>query len=868
MAAPSFAAGPAPGLQVDRSRKTGLATFVRAANGGAMDIPVAVARGGAQAGPMDFLHAHGRLFGVTAPDAELVLDKVVGDEIANTHTIYRQVYRGVPVFGGRLNVHQNAVGAVVAGNGNFFPIPHTLVAAPTLNADQAVARAQATLLAVNPAVEKNELVIVDPGWYGDPPAGAHLAYHIILADEAAGVREAFFVEAHTGKVLDRWNLLHTVRNRQVFNDITNLTVRTEGGPATGDFEADAAYDYAGDMYDYLFRAFGRDSIDGNGATFFATVHLQSSSCPNAYFGTGGASFCNGTVTDDIVAHEFGHGLTGFTADLIYQNQPGQLNESFSDVFGETIDLLNGNVSLPGTPEGTPWPGHGTGSGTDLPNDMRTGCVASAFVTVNSPVGSAGDYTAQPASFGPPLTAAGTSADVAVANPVRACNADMPFSNAASLAGKIVVVNRGDCNFTVKVKNAQNAGAAGVIVANNVPTGLAPMGGSDATITIQSAGISQSDGDTIKNAVQSGTVNVTLRTNTNPHVRWLVGEDSAGFGGAIRDMWLPSCMGDPDRANHPFQTCASDDSGGVHSGSGVPNHAFAIVVDGDTYNGYTVNGIGLFKAAAVWYRALSVYLTSTSDFGDAYVAFNQAANDLIGQMISDPRDGSDFGVFTAQDAAEINNALLAVEMNTRGLCGANEIMDPTPPTQCANRVTVYADAFSPGGTNGWTTQTTGPAGPSTPYQWVLRSTELPAGRTGTVWYGEDRNIGNCSTVDESAVHTLFSPTIPLPGTLDSPTVAFTHYVATEVGYDGGNVKISVNSGASQLIPASAFTYNPYNRVLVSSGAGNTNPMAGQAAWSGGQGTSNTWATSLIDLSGLVQPGDSVRFRFDMGCFSVA
>lgn len=863
ISSPTMAANPEPGLQIQRSPKTGRATFIRATHGGAIDIPKSVAAGGVQAGPAEFLQAHGRHFGVMAPDAELVLHKVVGDEIANTHTIYRQVFRGVPVFGGRLQVHQNALGAVVAANGNFFPIPASLRQAPTLTADQAANRAKAALSAVTPAVEKNELVIVDPGWYGDPPAGAHLAYHIVLADQAAGVREAFFVEAHTGKLLDRWNLLHTIRDRHVIDDITDLTVRTEGDPPTGDSEADAAYDYSGDTYDYLFRAFGRDSIDDNGATLFSTVHLQSSSCPNAFGGAGGTWYCDGVVTDDIVAHEIVHGLTAFTADLIYQNQPGQLNESFSDVFGETIDLLNGDASEAGTPGGTSWPVHGSGPGTDIPNDARTGCVASAFVTVNSPPEIAGDYSAQPASFGAALTPAGVSADVVVASPVRACNADLPFSNAGSMPGKIVVVNRGDCNFTEKVKNAQNAGAIGVIVANNVPLGLAPMGGSDPTVTIAAVGISQSDGTTMKDAAQSGTVNVTLRTNENPDVRWLVGEDSAGFGGAIRDMWQPSCKGHPDTANHPFQTCSGTDNGGVHSGSGVPNHAFAMVVDGKSYNGYTVNGIGLFKAAAVWYRALTVYLTPTSDFGDAYVALNQAASDLVGQMIADPRDGSDFGIFTSQDAVEINNALLAVEMNTLGLCGANEIMDSNPPTLCPDRETIYANPVQPGGTAGWTTQTSGPAGPPTPYDWVLRSSGLPAGRTGTVWYGENRNIGDCGSQDESAVHTLFTSTIALPGTLDSPIVAFTHFLSTEAGYDGGNVKISVNGGSWQLIPASAFTYNPYNTVLVTSGAGNTNPMAGQGAWSGGLGASNDWGTSLIDLSAFVSGGESVQFRFDLG-----
>ena len=54
------------------------------------------------------------------------------------------------------------------------------------------------------------------------------------------------------------------------------------------------------------------------------------------------------------------------------------------------------------------------------------------------------------------------------------------------------------------------------------------------------------------------------------VRWLMGEDATIFGGAIRDMWDPTCFGDPDFANSPLETCDPLDSGGVHSGSGIPN----------------------------------------------------------------------------------------------------------------------------------------------------------------------------------------------------------------------------------------------------------------------------------------------------------
>jgi len=79
---------------------------------------------------------------------------------------------------------------------------------------------------------------------------------------------------------------------------------------------------------------------------------------------------------------------------------------------------------------------------------------------------------------------------------------------ASLSAKIALIDRGSCNFTVKVKNAQNAGAAGVIVANNVVDGLGGMGGTDPTIAIPSVLILLDDENTIK-AQLAASPNATL-----------------------------------------------------------------------------------------------------------------------------------------------------------------------------------------------------------------------------------------------------------------------------------------------------------------------------------------------------------------------
>lgn len=94
-------------------------------------------------------------------------------------------------------------------------------------------------------------------------------------------------------------------------------------------------------YDYYFETYNRNSIDNNGFKLVSMVHFGQNvfnavwDGERAAFGDG--SNGNALTTLDIVAHEFTHGLTDFTADLIYQNESGALNESFSDIFGVAVE---------------------------------------------------------------------------------------------------------------------------------------------------------------------------------------------------------------------------------------------------------------------------------------------------------------------------------------------------------------------------------------------------------------------------------------------------------------------------------------------------------------------------------------------------
>lgn len=137
------------------------------------------------------------------------------------------------------------------------------------------------------------------------------------------------------------------------------------------------------------------------------------------------------------------------------------------------------------------------------------------ITVNTPTGIAGDYLSVEATvFNVPIIASITSDIVLVndgtATPTFGCN---PLTNGASVSGKIALIRRGSCNFEVKIQNAQDQGAIGVIMMNNVPGEPIPMGGTFTTITIPATMISQIDGDMLQNALLTGTVNVTLNPST-------------------------------------------------------------------------------------------------------------------------------------------------------------------------------------------------------------------------------------------------------------------------------------------------------------------------------------------------------------------
>ena len=486
--------------RVQRSPLSGLARFISVPAGLAPEraderTPEGAARG--------FLRTHGAAFGLGEQPEVITLSTSPHDLVGMEHVRFQQAYHGIPVAGAELIVHVRGRLVVAANARTVDQAELSLVAgSPERTGEQALSVARKLVAREHPRVSsftlaRPRLEILNAGLFEGRRTSSRLAWFVEAV--APRVQELVWVDAVTGECLLHFDQQPDARQREVFSasntqDLPGTPVRAEGQDPSGDPDADLAYESAGDTYDYLWSHFGRDSIDGAGQPLLLTVHYGAD-FQNAFWDTQleQVAFGEGSArADDVVAHEITHGLTQHTANLFYYRQSGALNESMSDVLGETVDLLNG------------------------------------------------------------------------------------------------------------------------------------------------------------------------RGNDSPDARWLASEDWPGVG-PIRNMADPTAMGSPGRLGDPQLQCDEFDNGGVHTNSGILNHAYSLAVDGGAYNGQAIGGIGLERAGAVFYRALTTYLTTSSDFADADSALRQSCADLVGTAIEQ------------RDCESVGAALDAVEMAQPWPCAESSVV---------------------------------------------------------------------------------------------------------------------------------------------------------------------------------------------------
>ncbi len=244
-----------------------------------------------------------------------------------------------------------------------------------------------------------------------------------------------------------------------------------------------------------FNSLVDDGCLGSGSRYYYGL--------NGNVPSGQISFVN------VALHELGHGL-GFAslADLttgsFFRNLPDIYSRQLRDnTLGRNWHQLTPAERRQSAVNG----GNLVWFGSRVTNQARNVLDPGIVVDVTAPTSIAGPVTAAGALFGPPVTAQGSSGELAIGRdgsgqPTLGCN---PLVNRGEIAGKIAVLDRGECLFVDKVNHAEDAGAIGVIIVNNVAGPPINLGGDDSgdPVLIPAVHVARDDGEDLKRALTVG-----------------------------------------------------------------------------------------------------------------------------------------------------------------------------------------------------------------------------------------------------------------------------------------------------------------------------------------------------------------------------
>ncbi len=313
--------------------------------------------------------------------------KTEQDPLGLTHEKFQQYYKGIKVESATTTLHSKA-GKATMITGNYHKITGLKVV-PGVTAAKAFNAAKAHVHATKyqweiPLSEHNdyqkpkgELVVFLDFFGKNPP---RLAYKFDIYAIEPLYRAYVYVDAMTGKYFEENLRIHHAnvpatgnslfdgsvsfkaenvgpfRLRQTssgggvqtfnLNNGGNYGAATDFTSASSNFTSDnvgvEAHWAAEQTYDYYWSNFGRNSYNNTGGVLKSYVHY-SNNYFNAFWDgtrmTYGDGCCGSTalVTLDICGHEITHGVTEYSAGLVYANESGALNESFSDIFGEAVE---------------------------------------------------------------------------------------------------------------------------------------------------------------------------------------------------------------------------------------------------------------------------------------------------------------------------------------------------------------------------------------------------------------------------------------------------------------------------------------------------------------------------------------------------
>jgi Zn-dependent metalloprotease len=385
-------------VSVYREGAHGVPTFVKG------NLFEEVAKSGEEvATALQFFHTHKGAYRMVNPDEELRVNRMDTDELGMRHLRFDQVYKGLRVVGSDLIAHFAADGRLSVVNGTFEPYID-LDVTPALPSDQAIEIADRELQDFFGKTEPADLpeLVVFP-WEGTN----YLAWRFFMRSDSPPGRWECFIDARSGEVvylanriqeLDVWGtgvrvLGDTTQwldvsqsgstyylidyTRRANNNVhghdgqmpagNQIQTNIAGSSLPGSVATDSdnfwetstqrpavdGHMYTGLVYDYLLHQFGRNGYDGAGASMLTIVNYSGSGDNNAYWdgsriviwswSSGWRSLAS---CPDVVAHEWGHAVTEYTSNLVYQKEPGALNESFSDMIGAAFEFAHDTLDDP------------------------------------------------------------------------------------------------------------------------------------------------------------------------------------------------------------------------------------------------------------------------------------------------------------------------------------------------------------------------------------------------------------------------------------------------------------------------------------------------------------------------------------------
>ncbi len=342
---------------------------------------------------MQFFVENKNLLRLQNPIQELQLSQVLTDQSGNLHLRYQQMFKGIKCWGKQIDLHLSKDNAVYLLQGRYAPTPLQLAVDPAIL--PAEANHQVLQDIGNPQVRiiDTELVVYSMNHQAD------LLVYKIDVSWGLQNRWSYFIDALTGDIVHRLSTLNTagavvsqtaddaLGNQQQFSAWQAADGRyymvdpdtprrddhpnpvADGPSPMGDLFILDAQNGEGDqlmmiekntdfgwdpaavsamvntrvVYDYYLDTFGRKSLDDNDKNLLVAIHFKEN-YNNAFwngsfmvYGDGdGKTFSSLTKCQDVAAHEMTHGVIENTANLIYQNQSGALNESMADVFAAFV----------------------------------------------------------------------------------------------------------------------------------------------------------------------------------------------------------------------------------------------------------------------------------------------------------------------------------------------------------------------------------------------------------------------------------------------------------------------------------------------------------------------------------------------------